>query len=65
MKRLPNTTEVEAILLEFINDIEQTGGVVECLDGLHAPVADEDWIDLGETYLKACRALGREPVIED
>jgi len=46
-------------LLAFVEAIDATGGVV--YDGQHhAPVADEEWIDLGEAYLKACLALGRE-----
>jgi hypothetical protein len=56
------TTAWEA-LDEFCGDIDQTGGVVVTEEGLHAPVADRDWVDLGETYVKACKALGREPQI--
>ena len=27
--------------------------------------ADEDWPDLADSYLQACRALGREPMLQD
>ena len=45
-------------LLTFIDTIEVTGGTREQGDGTVAPIADEDWIDLGEAYLQACNALG-------
>ena len=51
----------EAALREFIDAIEATGGVVTTDCGLYAPVADEDWIDLGEAYVRACAALQRQP----
>ena len=56
---------VRAALLEFVRDIEQTGGVVRDAKGLHAPVADADWVDLGETYNRACGALDRKPMVEE
>ncbi len=49
---------LSAILKEFVRDVNQTGGVQLNDEGLHAPVADEDWIDLGETHVKACDILG-------
>jgi hypothetical protein len=56
---------VETALLEFVDAIEVTGGVMR--DPLaperFVPVADEDWIDLGEVYLSACLALGKKPKV--
>jgi hypothetical protein len=40
-------------LLSFIETIDATGGVGADL----SPVADEDWLDLGEAYAEACSAL--------
>ena len=56
-------TNPKKVLAEFCADIDATGGVVELVDGNHAPAADEDWIDLAETYLRACEALGRKPKV--
>jgi len=56
-------SDLEDILKRFCEDIEVTGGVVKLDDGNHALATDEDWIDLADTYLKACRALGREPKV--
>lgn len=52
---------LERALLEFIEAIEATGGVRRDPEGFYAPVADEEWTDLGEAYLTACAALGRKP----
>jgi hypothetical protein len=46
----------------FVEAIEATGGIAIDGQGYACPVADPDWIDLGDAYLKACRALGRKPV---
>ena len=56
---------VERALLEFIEAIEATGGVRRHPEGFYAPVADEEWTDLGEAYLTACAALGRKPKFEE
>ena len=48
-------------LLTFIDTIEVTGGIREQGDGTVAPIADGDWIDLGEAYLQACNALSHPP----
>ena len=48
-------------LLTFIDTIEVTGGIREQGDGTIAPIADGDWIDLGEAYLQACNALDHPP----
>lgn len=51
----------EVALLEFIEAVEATGGVIVQGDGLHAPVADLDWVDVGEAYVRACAAMNRIP----
>jgi hypothetical protein len=56
---------LRAALREFVHTIDATGGVLQLPSGLCAPCADEDWIDLGEAYLKACRALKRTPMFSD
>jgi len=55
--------EYREVLEEFVNDIENTGGVHYEPDGTCAPAANEGWSDLGLTYLHACQVLGRKPVI--
>ena len=69
---------MRAALEAFIGTIEATGGcirpgrrtidlagqeIVEFEGDMPVPAGDEDWADLADAYLLACRALGREPVI--
>ena len=69
---------MRAALEAFIGTIEATGGcvrpgrrtispdgqeIVEFEGHLPVPAADEDWPDLADAYLLACRALGREPMV--
>lgn len=54
-----------AVLAEFILDIETLGGVYVDRRGLHRLLCDPDWIDLAETYMKACRVLDQKPLVED
>jgi hypothetical protein len=64
----------------FIRTIEATGGcvrpgrrtinlqgqeIVEFDGHFPVPAAVDDWPDLAELYLQACRALGREPMLRD
>ncbi len=49
-------------LEEFVKAIDATGGVRRDDHGYPVPVADEDWIDLGAAYEKACAALERPPL---
>lgn len=44
-------------LKEFVDTIDATGGVTQDDHGYTVPVADPEWIDLGEAYLKAREAL--------
>lgn len=57
---------VEVALLQFIDAIESTGGVLRnpTGSGHFVPVADEDWVDLGEVYMQACKALDRKPMVK-
>ena len=64
MKKIDaNPNEIKAALLAFVKDIDDTGGVHASSTGDFVPAADPSWIDLGATYVKACKALRRQPVI--
>jgi hypothetical protein len=52
-------------LLAFVSTIESTGGVTTDRQGCTVPVADDEWIDLGDAYLQACKALRQEPKMLD
>jgi hypothetical protein len=71
---------MRSALEAFIRTIEATGGCIrpgwrtvnvageEMIDPeglLPVPAGDEDWADLADAYLLACRALGREPMLRD
>ena len=60
----PVPPTAEGVLQEFLDDIESTGGVIRCGVGIFAPAADVTWTALGATYVHACAALGRPPMIE-
>jgi len=60
-----NPDEIIAALVEFVSDVDQAGGVCITAKGSFAPIADQNWIDLGETYVKACKALRRQPVLAE
>ena len=51
--------------MSFISAIGSTGGVVRFPNGLCAPVADEDWIDLGEAYVEMCESVGQVPMVRE
>ena len=70
---------MRAALEALIQTIEATGGcirpgrrtvglggreIVEFESLLPVPAADEDWPDLADAYILACRALGREPMVQ-
>jgi hypothetical protein len=76
----PPVVAMRTALAAFIRTIEATGGcgrpgrrtinhqgqeIVEFDGHFPVPAADEDWPDLAESYLQACRALGREPMLRD
>ena len=50
-------------LENFIGTVEATGGVLLDEEGHYVPVADPQWMDLGDAYLLACEALQRQPTI--
>lgn len=56
--------ELREALLTFVDCIDGTGGVIRDRKGYYRPVGDTDWIDLGDAYIQACTALGREPVVD-
>lgn len=62
---VPGWRDCKAALDAFVDAIDATGGVVKTRSGHYAPVADEDWIDLGEAYMDACEVLDIEPKVED
>ena len=47
----------------FFDAIELTGGVTKEKKGWYVPLADREWIDLGEAYVDACAAFDWEPKI--
>lgn len=51
------------VLAEFCDDVEAVGGIVKLRGGWNALAVDEEWVDLAETYVKACRVLKRNPVV--
>ena len=60
--------QLEAALKDFCKTVEEQGGVeVDLSDNkdLYLPFGDEDWTDLCASYIKACKALGRKPKIEE
>jgi hypothetical protein len=57
-----DSNNIVRLLNEFVTDIEAAGGVVRQTNGQFTPAADKDWTDIGETYIKACEALGRKVV---
>ena len=72
--------ELRAARESLIRTIEATGGcvrpgrrtinvggqeIVEFESDSPVPAGDEDWPDLADAYLQACRALGREPMLRD
>ncbi len=76
----PPVVAMRTALEAFIRTIEATGGcirpgrrtinlqgqeIVEFDSHFPVPAAVEDWPDLAESYLQACRALGREPMLRD
>lgn len=53
----------DKVLLDFIKDIEITGGITVNSEGVEAPVADPTWTDLAQTYRNACAAMNKQPVV--
>ena len=51
-------------LRQLVKTVNSTGGVLRLPNGCVVPKADEDWIDLGDVYLQACKELNVKPVID-
>jgi hypothetical protein len=47
----------------LIDTINSTGGLVAFANGTYAPQGDPDRLDLGDTYLAACREKAVDPVV--
>jgi len=62
---LPERNKFMKVIENFILTVEATGGVFCNRKGLYEPVGDREWIDLGDVYVEACRAIGHEPMIVD
>lgn len=54
---------MERALTSLCLTVEATGGIERNEHGLAIPLADRDWVDMGEAYLEACEALNREPLV--
>ena len=54
---MPKIEAALAVLRDLVSTINATGGVVLDWEGLPAPVADEEWLDLGLAYEQACAVL--------
>ena len=54
---------LEKAVMDFVETVEATGGVIHYADDSYGPICDTDWLDLGLAYVRCCRALGRKPKI--
>jgi hypothetical protein len=54
--------ELVSALDEFIECINNTGGITINDNGFDVPAVDEEWSDLGSAYIKACEAARRQPL---
>lgn len=59
--------DIREALTEFVDAVDACGGVARTRDGLHEPLGDREWVDLGEAYMNACAALGRpaQVIVDD
>lgn len=64
--RTDNTETLRSALLDFAVTIEAAGGLIrDDHDGDLCPVGDTSWTDLSDSYIKACQALNKEPMIAE
>lgn len=58
---MSTTDPIRDALEEFVDAVNATGGVT-VVKNVVVPIGDTDWTDLGHAYLRACLALGIDPV---
>ena len=51
-------TPYENVIKKLLDTVRSTGGLLMFPDGTLAPVADEDWIDLGDVVQQARAVMG-------
>lgn len=51
-------------VVALVESIESTGGLIYDDDRVLVPYADQEWSDIADVYLEACKAIGRKPMIE-
>ena len=56
---------MRSVLMQFVDCIDATGGVVMLPDGVDGCVGDPEWLDLAQAYMAACELLKREPIIQE
>jgi hypothetical protein len=54
-----------SVLVDLCRTVDATGGIERDHKNYPRPVADPDWVDLGEVYLSACALIGRAPKVAD
>ena len=55
----PNNEAIRQLKL-LVNDIEQSGGLIEFSSGPRAPVADPTWTDLGDRIFQVHQFLCKQ-----
>lgn len=60
-----STKKLKEALKLFCEDIDSTGGVTMNAKGFYSPLGDPDWLNLADSYMKACQALGRKPFVRE
>lgn len=60
-----STKKLKDALKLFCEDIDSTGGVSITDRGYYYPLGDPDWLNLADSYMQACRALGRKPFVRE
>lgn len=60
-----STKKLKDALKMFCEDIDSTGGVAMNAKGYYYPLGDPDWLNIADSYIQACRALGRKPFVRE
>jgi len=58
------TDKVQDLLIDLVQMIDATEGVIEVEPDVFAPMESKEWPDLGMLYMDACKALDREPTVK-